>query len=81
MAEELTEEHLRQYITLAFRVAFPQARRILVAFLELPESWVAVVDNEIYAMFVGSDDDEFSFSCQTDKSKPRITFPLPPEMQ
>lgn len=77
----MSPEHLKQYVTLAFRVALPRTKRpILVAFDGQTEMWIVVVDADIYVMAIGSDDDEFSFHCATG-NKPRVTFPLPPEMQ
>lgn len=82
-------ERMSDYIKLAFRVAFPKTPwgGITVAFLELTETWVVAVVTgpakrmaiDIYSMTVGSDDDEFSFRCTTDESKPRVKFALMPE--
>lgn len=73
-------EKMRAYVTLAFRVAFPHARRgrIVAALLKLTEVWVVVVEDNIYSMTIGSDDEEFSFICETDPSKPRVKFAFPP---
>ena len=74
-----------QYVTLAFRVAFPRAGKIAVAFHDFNETWIVAVNQmlgelEIYAMVVGSDDDEFRFTCLTDQSRPAITFPIPEDL-
>jgi hypothetical protein len=77
----VTPAKLRAYVQLAFRTGFPRAQMIGVAFLDLQETWVVAVDGDIYTMFVGSDDDEFSFVCETNKRRARVRFPLPPGMR
>lgn len=83
MAIETPDDAVRRmsdYIKLAFRNALPSAGGISVAFLELVETWIVSVDREIYAMTIGSDDDEFSFRCVTDPVRvPRVVFDLMPE--
>lgn len=75
---------MTRYIILAFRVCFPRAGKIAAAFHSDQEMWVVAIDCgpqglHVYTMTVGSDDDEFSFSCLTDEARARVAFPLPPE--
>ena len=70
---------LSSYVDLAFHTAFPRAR-IKVAFNDFAEMWVAAVDDRglhIYTMVVGSDDDEFHFTCISDKNRVDVSFPIP----
>lgn len=76
----------QQYITLAFRVAFPQAGVIAVGFDDFTETWIVAIDHKensrlgglcLYTMTIGSDDDEFRFRCITDPKREVVAFPIP----